>query len=369
MGLAPLDGFVIGVTADRRAREQIDLLERRGARVVHGPTMGTAFFGDEDRLRSATSGLLTAPPDVFVANTGIGVRSWLDAAASWDVEEALLAVLSRCTVVARGPKAAGAVRRAGLTVHHLAGSERLDEVGELLVGLGIAGQRVVVQQHGEEHGPLHRRLVAGGADVIELPVYRWRLPHDREPALRLIDAVCSGRVDAITFTSAPGLRNLFTLACDGGRDAEVLRALNEDTVAVVCVGPVCADAAREEGIVDPVAPAVGRLGHLVRAVTDVLGARRRELSLAGNRVTVQGAVVRIGGESVTLTPVERVTLDALLGASGRVITKAELEQAVWGDVSANGHRLHVAVGRLRARLGPAGEAIEPVYGRGYRLVA
>ena len=43
-----LDGFVIGVTADRRWEEQAELLERRGARVVHGPTIRTiALVADE----------------------------------------------------------------------------------------------------------------------------------------------------------------------------------------------------------------------------------------------------------------------------------------------------------------------------------
>ena len=33
----PLTGFTIGVTACRRADEQIELLERKGATVLHGP--------------------------------------------------------------------------------------------------------------------------------------------------------------------------------------------------------------------------------------------------------------------------------------------------------------------------------------------
>ena len=41
MALASLEGFTVGITADRRWEEQAALLERRGARVVHGPAIRT----------------------------------------------------------------------------------------------------------------------------------------------------------------------------------------------------------------------------------------------------------------------------------------------------------------------------------------
>src|SRR3954469_17279108 len=72
-----LHGFTVAVTADRRWDEQTQLLERRGARVVHGPTIRTLPLGDEERLRVATSAIIDAPPDVVLFTTGLGVRSWL----------------------------------------------------------------------------------------------------------------------------------------------------------------------------------------------------------------------------------------------------------------------------------------------------
>lgn len=271
---APLLGRTIGVTADRRAADQIEMLERRGATVMHGPTLGTAFLGDEQRLRTVTTALIADPPDVLVANTGVGVRTWFDAADSWGVRDELLAALTGCAVVARGPKAAGAVRRAGLAVAASARSERLQEVGDLVLGLGLRGKRVVLQEHGEESVALRERFVDAGAEVLQLPVYRWRLPEDTASALALIEAVCARRVDAVTFTSAPAARNLVVLAADAGRDRDLLAAFNDDGgVAAICVGPVCADAARDVGIDRVVAPEVGRLGSMIRVVVEVLDGR------------------------------------------------------------------------------------------------
>ena len=49
-----LDGFAIGVTADRRWEEQAELLMRRGARVVHGPTIRTIPLVADVGIRVAT---------------------------------------------------------------------------------------------------------------------------------------------------------------------------------------------------------------------------------------------------------------------------------------------------------------------------
>src|SRR4051794_31528631 len=54
VGLLPLEGRVVGVTADRRADEQAELLERRGAAVVRGPTMRTLPLAGTDELLAAT---------------------------------------------------------------------------------------------------------------------------------------------------------------------------------------------------------------------------------------------------------------------------------------------------------------------------
>src|SRR6187431_3158217 len=102
----PLDGFVVGVTADRRAEEQSEMLRRRGARVLRAPVIRTLPLATDEGIRSATEALVAQPPAFVVANTGIGVRTWFGAAESWGVGEALREALMTARVLARGPKAA-----------------------------------------------------------------------------------------------------------------------------------------------------------------------------------------------------------------------------------------------------------------------
>src|SRR6185312_9521137 len=102
-----LTGFTVGLTADRRWTEQAALFERRGAAVVHGPTIRTLSLGAETPLRRATEDVIARPPTVLVANTGLGIRSWFANADTWGLGSALEDSLRQSRILARGPKAAG----------------------------------------------------------------------------------------------------------------------------------------------------------------------------------------------------------------------------------------------------------------------
>ena len=68
----PLEGWTVGVTADRRSEAQLDLLTRRGAKVLHGCTMRTLDLTDDDRLAGVSEALVAEPPETLVLQTGMG---------------------------------------------------------------------------------------------------------------------------------------------------------------------------------------------------------------------------------------------------------------------------------------------------------
>ena len=166
---------------------------------------------------------------------------------------ALMAALGQARILARGPKAAGVVIAAGLPVWARSETEQMDDVLAKLMADGVDGRRVALQEYGMESPEFIAALEAAGATVVRVPVYRWRYPADTRPALTLVDAALNGRVDAITFTSAPAVRNLFMIAAEQQADDDLRRAFNHGLIAA-CVGPVCAQAARDEGIDVPVEP-------------------------------------------------------------------------------------------------------------------
>ena len=76
----------------------------------------------------------------------------------------------------------------------------------------LAGRRIAVQLHGEPQEEFCGALAAAGAEVIEIPVYRWAPPVDPTPLHRLVDLITNRLVDAVTFTSAPAVASLLRAA-------------------------------------------------------------------------------------------------------------------------------------------------------------
>jgi uroporphyrinogen-III synthase len=374
MNLGPLAGYTIGITADRRWEEQAELLQRRGARVLHGPTIRTLALHDEDALSHAITALVTRAPDAVLLTTGLGTRGWFATAESLGAGEQLHATLSEARVYARGPKAAGAAITAGLEVVWKApGSRACELVDQLLAdraaGL-LSGTRVAVQLDGSSESWVQDQLTAAGFEVVPVPVYRWTIPNEPAPALRLIQGVADRSIDAVTFTAGPALANFFELAEAEGIDADVREAFNSDAVTAVCVGPVCGEKALRHGLVNVVEPQHPRLGAMVQACTASFAERTRSLRLGGHDVMVQGRFVVVGGDDpISLSDRERGVLDVLAERPGVVQSKATLLRAVWGGSESDEHVVEVTVGRLRQRLGSAGVGVETVVRRGYRLAA
>lgn len=180
-GTEPLRGFTIGVTASRRAEEFATLLTRRGAEVVLAPAIRIIPLADDAELERATRDVIATPPDITVATTAIGFRGWVGAAEGWGLSEELTGALAASRILARGPKVTGAIRAAELREEWSPASESSAEVLTHLLAEGVDGLRIAVQLHGErtewEPGAdLCEELRAAGADVVEIPVYRWTPP-------------------------------------------------------------------------------------------------------------------------------------------------------------------------------------------------
>ncbi|MCO8274259.1 uroporphyrinogen-III synthase [Actinoplanes sp. TRM 88003] len=355
-----LTGFTVAVTAERRRDEMAALLTRRGARVVTASAISIVPLADDDALHAATEACIGLAPDLVVATTGFGFRGWLEAAEGWGLAERLREVLGRARIIARGPKPCGAIRAAGLTEDWAAPTESTDEILERLLAEGVAGQRIVVQEHGEPQTEFVAALRGAGAAVVEVPVYRWVLPSDLGPVRRLVDQIAAGQIDAVTFTSAPAVKAFLQVA--GESEAVVLERLAGGTLAA-CVGPVTAAPLAEKGV-PFVMPERYRLGALIKTLTDELPRRSVKLGVAGSTLEMRGHAVLIDGVPHTLAPAAMAILTSLAARPGVVVSKEQLIAAL--PRGNDGHAVDVAVARLRSALG-SGRHIETVIKRGYRL--
>ena len=363
--IGPLSGYTIGVTAARRREELGAALERRGAKVVYAPAIRIVPLADDSQLRDATERCLDAPLDIVVATTGIGFRGWIEAADAWGLVEKLTAAIGSATMLARGPKARGAIRATGLQEAWSPESESSSEVlAHLIACYDLAGKRIAVQLHGEPLPDVVHTLRLAGAEVIEVPVYRWELPEDTAPLRRLIQAVSVAGLDAVAFTSAPAAAS-FLRAADELGCGDAVRTALRGPVVPACVGPITAGPFQQADI-PVIQPARSRLGALVREIVEQLPARRgTRLPAAGHTVDVRGHAVVVDDRLVPLSSASMTLLRALIGRPGHVVSRSELLKVTPGE-GGDEHAVEVAVGRLRTALGDP-RIIQTVVKRGYRL--
>ncbi|WP_345802804.1 uroporphyrinogen-III synthase [Microbacterium sp. AZCO] len=362
---AALDGCTIVIAVDRRSGELAAALERHGATVRHAPALTIVPHIDDEALIARTRELIETPPDVVVVTTGVGFRGWMEAADEAGLLDDLHAAFARAQIVARGPKARGAIQQAGLTADWVAESETSAELGEFLLAEGVAGRRIAVQHHGSGADGLDELFEGDGADVVSLTVYRWGPPPDPEVVRRSVVSAGSGEVDAVLFTSAPGAYEWVAAARREGVLGDIRELVRTGRVLLAAVGPITAGPLEEVGL-DPLVADRGRLGSLVRAVVTHFGGGRmpaRETPAGRLELRSGGAVLE--GRFIPLSRTGADVLGVLFDADGSVVTRADLQCALprSGD---NTHAVEMAVARVREALGVP-DLIKTVVKRGYRL--
>ena len=109
--------------------------------------------------------------------------------------------------------------------------------------------------------------------MLTVEPYRWLMPEDSSRVLRLVDAICTGSVDAVTFTSAPAVDALFNAADGVGKLEAVLDAFSE-------IGRRRRGRARSRPLrfalagIEPIQPDRYRMGALIRLVCEHLEEKR-----------------------------------------------------------------------------------------------
>jgi two-component system alkaline phosphatase synthesis response regulator PhoP len=162
---------------------------------------------------------------------------------------------------------------------------------------------------------------------------------------------------------------------------EVLRLLRQDSNAYVIMLTAKADETdkivglamgADDYMTKPFSPRelVARVKAALRRMGEGAG-KRAELSSRRLRVDGEARMVWKDGQALELTPIEFELLQALMRHRGRVLSREQLIEQVWGfDYYGDDRVVDVHVGRLRKKVedDPSQPAlIATVWGAGYRL--
>jgi DNA-binding response OmpR family regulator len=120
---------------------------------------------------------------------------------------------------------------------------------------------------------------------------------------------------------------------------------------------------------------VARVRALLRRAELVQQILQADQDVAGDRLSYcrldldpQAHLATLDGIQLELSPIEFALLHLLLRSPGRAFSRVYLLDTIWGETYVGGDRsVDNTILRLRKKLGSLGEAIETVWGIGYRL--
>jgi uroporphyrinogen-III synthase len=261
---APLVGYRIALFESRYAAEFGNLVAKQGAETLIAPTIVEAELTLGPELEAFAAALRGGQIDVYCVLTGVGQRKLVELVAPILPRDELRALLGSVLVAARGPKAVGGLKELPLHPQVVAPAPHTweDLMRALTAHTDLSGKRVALQQYGVPHERMTRALADRGAEVLQVPVYRWQIPEDVAPIARVIEALCEGSVDGILFTAGPQAGVMLEVAARIGREADLRAALQR--VVVGSVGPSCTEALRNLEIAPDFEPEHGKMGHLAR---------------------------------------------------------------------------------------------------------
>lgn len=260
---------VVAILETRAGAHLGELIARRG----HVPLLAPALEEIPDVAPGAVASLLdgwrATPFSVVIFQTGVGTRALFQATDTLGSTAELLRLLGLAVVVVRGPKPTGELNARQVRIDLRAPSPFTTEtVLDVMAGIEINNAPVLVQRYGATNQRLRDALQARGAVVSEIATYQWALPANTQPLTDLLDALAGSQVDAVVFTSAVQVQNLFTVAAAQGR-ADSLAGLLKGLV-IASIGPVCSRELAEHGIEPSFEASPPKLGPLVAGLERAL---------------------------------------------------------------------------------------------------
>ena len=259
----------VAILESRLGTQMVELVAKHGGLPLHAPALAEVPDVDPAYVERLVHEAQTRPAKVAIFQTGVGTRALFATTDVLGLTQSLLDLLAATTVAVRGPKPTAALRARNVRIDLSARDPfTTQEVLEAMQNTPVDGERVIVQRYGVTNVELEDALKARGAEVVEVPTYRWAVPDDTRLLIELMNALARHEIDAVAFTNAAQVHNLFAVARPLGR-ADALRAdLNRTLIA--SVGPVASAALRRFAVDVDVEASPPKLGPLVSALDEAL---------------------------------------------------------------------------------------------------
>lgn len=268
MTTAGFNGLVVAPFESRMAAEIARLIERHGGVPLVTPALREIPLDDNSAALKFGVQLTTERVDMLILLTGVGTTALFDLLKTRYPWPSIVEALKQTALVARGPKPVAALKALGLqpTLTVPEPNTWIDLVSTLDEYRPVKGLRVAVQEYGVSNPDLLEALKQRGAEVFQVPIYRWALPEDLGLLRQALDKVIAGEVPLLLITNAAQVDHVMQVLEKDGKVEPFRTALKKMVVA--SIGPTASECLRHHEWPIDFEPSHPKMGVLVKELSE-----------------------------------------------------------------------------------------------------
>ncbi|MEK7763392.1 MAG: uroporphyrinogen-III synthase, partial [Nitrospirota bacterium] len=200
--------------------------------------------------------------------TGVGTTALFDLLKTRYPWPSIVAALKQTALVARGPKPVAALKAFGLqpTLTVPEPNTWVDLISTLDEYRPVKGLRVAVQEYGASNPDLLKALNQRGAEVFQVPIYRWALPDDLGPLRQALDEIIAGKAPVLLITNAAQIDHVMQVLEKDGKVERFRASLKKMVVA--SIGPTATERLRHHEWPIDLEPSHPKMGTLVKETSE-----------------------------------------------------------------------------------------------------
>ena len=272
MATIGFNGLTVAAFESRMAAEITRLIERHGGNPLVTPALREIPLDDNSAALKFGVKLTTERVDLLILLTGVGTTALFDLLKTRYPWSSIVAALTQTAIVARGPKPVVALNAFGLqpTLTVPEPNTWVDLISTLDEYRPVKGLRVAVQEYGTSNPDLLEALQQRGAEVFQVPIYRWALPENLEPLRQALDEVIAGKVPVLLITNAAQVDHVMEVLGKDGKLEPFRAALKKMVVA--SIGPTASERLRHYEWPIDLEPSHPKMGVLVKETSEQIHA-------------------------------------------------------------------------------------------------
>jgi uroporphyrinogen-III synthase len=137
----------------------------------------------------------------------------------------------------------------------------------------VKGLRVAVQEYGASNPDLLEALKRRGAEVFQVPIYRWALPEDLVPLRQALEEVIAGKVSVLLITNAAQVDHVMQVLEKDGKVEPFRASLKK--IVVASIGPTASERLRQHEWPIDMEPSHPKMGILVKECGEQISTLRQ----------------------------------------------------------------------------------------------